>query len=277
MLEKEIVDKVLDFVRQQPRTVQEIASLLDRNWRTAERYVDAISQETGMIATRTFRKGTRGALKVVFWNALEPGKGSAFQELLLQRIIAGRKKEDFSPFDIYQFVPKERREAFIEEHEFSIQKKIKFDTLLDQAQQQLLMFSGNLSWVELGPKMMETLEALAKRGVKIKVLTRVDITSEHNTRQMMDLNLRAGKDAVEIRHCEQPLRAVIIDDALASIKEVMSPEIVRELKTKKFIFYKITDQQWIMWLQKVFWHLWGQSVDAATRLEALSTIEKLSK
>ncbi|MBI4141804.1 hypothetical protein HY484_02695, partial [Candidatus Woesearchaeota archaeon] len=102
MLTKETTDKILDFVRQKPRTVQEIRHLLQKNWRTADRYVDTISQETGLISTRTFREGSRGALKIVFWNSIDTAKGSAYQERLLQRILHGKHKEDFSPFDIYQ-------------------------------------------------------------------------------------------------------------------------------------------------------------------------------
>ena len=45
MLHKEIIQKVLDFVRIHPRTVQDIASLLQNNWRTADRYVEQIAQD----------------------------------------------------------------------------------------------------------------------------------------------------------------------------------------------------------------------------------------
>jgi hypothetical protein len=274
MLEKRTEQQILDFVRVKPRTMQEIASLTEKNWRTAERYVQTISQETGLIATRTFREGTRGALRIVYWNALESAKGSAYQERLLQKILQGRRKEDFSPFDVYQFVPVDRREAFVEQQEFSLNDKIRFNKLILKAEQQVLFLSGNLSWVELGPDMMKTIEQLAKRGVRIKVLTRVDVTSEKNTAAMLDINHRVGWDAIEIRHCEQPLRAIIVDDKIMSIKEVLSPELHRELKRKQFIFYLISDLEWVAWLQKVFWHLWGQSVDARTRLDALRTLER---
>jgi hypothetical protein len=272
MIDKKNTDKILDFIRQKPRTIQEVAHLLEKNWRTAERYVDTIATETGMVATRTFREGTRGALKIVFWNAIDGGKGSAYQERLLHRIELAKGKNDFSPFDIYQFVPQDKREAFLQDTEFSTAKRIKYDDLLSSTQHQLLLFSGNLSWVELGPRMMKVLENLAKKNVSIKILTRVDITSEKNTRAMLDINHRVGWDAVEIRHCEQPLRAAIIDDDLASIKEVLSPAMIRELKTTKYIFYRISDVSWVNWLQKLFWHLWAPSVDAKTRLDALKTL-----
>ena len=67
-----------DFVYARPRTIQEISQLIDKNWRTADRYVDKIAKEEGTLAVRTFRGGTRGALKVVYWN-LNPSISSSFQ------------------------------------------------------------------------------------------------------------------------------------------------------------------------------------------------------
>ncbi len=275
MLQKAISDQILDFVRQKPRTVLEIAQLLQKNWRTADRYVDIISTETGLISVRTFREGSRGALKVVFWNALDRSKGSAYQERLLQKMINNKHKEDFSPFDIYQMVDPNKRKAIIESTPYSTHEDMRFDDLLANAQHQILFFSGNLSWMELGHKLQKTLDTLAKNKVKMKVLTRVDITSQKNTEEMLNINHRSGWDAVEIRHCEQPLRAIIIDDDIISMKEVMSPQFHRELKEKTFIFYLIKDIEWTNWLQKVFWHLWGQSIDAKDRLSALDYINVL--
>lgn len=273
MLNKQTTDEIIDLIRQKPRAVQEVAFSIKKNWRTADRYIDIIAKETGLIATRTFREGSRGALKVVYWNALDRAKGSAYQELLLQRIIHGKKKEDFSPFDIYQFASPDKRESYLEYKEFSTHPQTRYDKLLEGAKQQLLLFSGNLSWMELGPNTKQILESLARKKVSIKVITRVDVTSLKNTNAILDINKRVGWDAVEVRHCEQPLRAVIVDDSLVSIKEVLSPLHHRELKKKTFIFYKIKDIEWINWMQKAFWHLWGQSIDAQTRLEALKTLQ----
>ena len=278
MLDRVTIIKITDAVRARPRTIQELAVLIDKNWRTADRYVGQITSQTGQIATRTFRGGTRGALKIVYWNALEGARGSAYQEQLLAKITAGRRKEDFSPFDIYQFVPENRRKAFLQQTEVSTHPEIRYDTLLKNAQHQLLFFSGNMSWIEIGPNMIRILEQLAKKRVRIKVLTRVDITSRKNTEATLAINQRVGWDAVEVRHAEHPLRAIIVDDTLASIKEVLSPQQYRasELKKKTFIFYRISDPEWINWLQKVFWHIFSQSVDASTRLAALDSVSELT-
>lgn len=216
-------------------------------------------------------------MKVVYWNSLEGSKGSAYQERLMHKILQGKSKEDFSPFDIYQFVDENKRQSFLETAEFSTHERIRFDLLLAKAQQQVLFFSGNLSWMELNSNMRKVLEQLTARKVRIKVLTRVDFTSQKNTKEMLALNQRCGWDAVEIRHCEQPLRGIIIDDTMLSIKEVMSPQFCRELKEKSFLFYLIEDQEWISWTQKVFWHLWGQSIDAKERIKALESVNVLEK
>jgi hypothetical protein len=272
MLEKATTDKIIAFVRAKPRTMDEVAKHLEKNWRTAERYVDSIATESGLIATRTFREGTRGALKVVYWNALDRAKGSAYQERLLQRIELSRRKEDFSFFDIYQFVAPEHRFAFTERTEFPTRPELKYDDLLHAAEHQVLFFSGNLSFTELGPHVLETMEALAQKKVSMKLLTRIDVISEKTVRTLLELNTRVGWDAIEIRHCEQPLRLTIFDDDAVTVKELLAPEHHRELKKNLYVFYKITDPDWIHWLQRVFWHLWGQSIDAPTRLSALKTL-----
>lgn len=272
MLERKIIDNILQFVQQKPRTVQEIAAMLEKNWRTADRYVETITTETGLISTRVFREGTRGALKIVFWNALTHGKGSEYQERLLQKILNGRNKEDFSPFDIYQFVDEKKREAIMDENESPKNSRINQSNALNNAKNQVLFFSGNLSWIEQQKDAMKLLENLAKKKIAIKIMTRVDVTSKKKTNELLNINKRVGWDAVQIRHCEQPLRATIVDDNLVIIKEVMTSQRHRELKKNTFLFYRIEDNEWIEWLKKVFWHLWGQSVEAETRLAALETV-----
>ena len=168
MLTKELTTHILDFVRQQPRTINDLAQHLKKNWRTADRYVETITQETGLIKTTTFRGGTRGALKIVYWNALETTKGTQYQERLLQRILKGTKKEDFSPFDIYQFCTPEKRQAYHETDEYQLSPAVRFENLITTAREQILFFSGNVSWTEFDNHIYQTLEHLAKKRIKIR-------------------------------------------------------------------------------------------------------------
>ena len=91
---------------------------------------------------------------------------------------------------------------------------------------------------------------------------------------MLSINKRIGHDTVEIRHCYQPLRANITDDKVAVFKEVLDPKDYArgELKRKLYILYYIYDEDWIEWLQKVFWHLFRSSIDAKKRMEELKLI-----
>ena len=67
MLNSKIVEKIENFVEIKPRSVQEIAQELNKNWRTVDRYISQIKEEFGTIETRIFREGTRGALKIVYF------------------------------------------------------------------------------------------------------------------------------------------------------------------------------------------------------------------
>lgn len=144
VLDTKTIKIINDFAYQKPRTIQEIALLLKKNWRTADTYVETIAKQQGTISTKTFRKGTRGALKIIFWNNIERIHSSSLQERLLKQIEAGRQKIDFSPSEIYQYIDEGKREAFFYSNK-EIETKNnfrRFKNLLQQAEQQILFFSG---------------------------------------------------------------------------------------------------------------------------------------
>jgi len=99
-LDTDITKVILDFVIIKPRTIQEISEHINKNWRTTERYVEKIEKETGSISTRIFRKGTRGALKIVFWNSVENIHSTSFQSELFEKLMHVTSQKDFSSFDI---------------------------------------------------------------------------------------------------------------------------------------------------------------------------------
>src|SRR3989338_6285835 len=188
MLEKKTQGKILELVRSEPKTVQDIAVALQKNWRTADRYVEQISLETGLIKSKIFRQGTRAALKVVYWNAIEPGKMSAYQERLLRQILHSQHKEDFSPFDIYQFA--EKRKSLVAE------ESVRFEKLLEQAQEQILFFSGNLSWLDTQSPLFQK---MVQKKISCKILTRIDFVSQDKVCTLLGMNSRFGRDFLEIR------------------------------------------------------------------------------
>ena len=280
MLEKETEQQILSFVYKQPRTMQEIAFLIQRNWRTADSYVEKISKESGCLNTRLFRGGTRGALKIVFWNNTEKIHSSEFQERLFKRIEQGRQKHDFSPFELYSYVPDERRRAWRASYTSESVEKQDLMSLLSSCQNQLLVFTGNCSFINIIEEdipMLNILQELAHKGVSIKVLGRVDIASISNLQRILAINYGLGKEAIEIRHAEQPLRGFVIDETVVRLKEELKPQNYRrgELDVHTILLYEIYDVEWVKWMQNVFWKLFRTSLSGQKRLEDLRTIQKL--
>jgi hypothetical protein len=280
MLTTEITKKINDFVYAKPRTVEEIAEHIGKNWRTANRYIERIAEQQGTISMRTFREGTRGALKIVFWNNIERIHATSFQEKLFAKIEAGRKKEDFSPFDIYQHVDENKKSAFMEQQEDESATAINKDLpdLLRGTEKQMLLLSGSLSWANLRQNHFKTIdifEELARRNIPIKVIANVNLDSISNVKKFLAINDRTGKQMIEVRHKEQPLRGVIIDSKLARFKEIRKPS-ANERKKKTFVFYCIYDREWIEWVQKIFWNLFSTAIPAEKRLKEIETIQKIS-
>jgi len=275
MLDPETSHQIEEFVSSKPRSIQEIADHLDKNWRTADRYVDEIEKNFGTISTRVFRGGTRGALKIVYWSSVEKVSHSVFQERLQHDLFSAKKKEDFSAFDIFQYVPDKNRTSKVQKDE---EENIKeFGDLLLSSQKQILFFSGNLSFINLKDKkkdMSVIFEQLAKNKISMKVLCRVDLAGKENIEKMLSLNAKYGKNLIEIRHDAHPLRGVIIDGKIIRLKEVKEPTgKLNELNKKVFLFYDITDKSWAEWLSKIFWKKFSNSMDAYKRLEHLKGIK----
>ncbi len=281
MLTSEIIRQVHDAVHAKPRTILEIAQMLGINWRTADSYIQRIAREQGTIAVRTFRGGTRGALKIVYWNAAERLHANVVQEELFRKISSGRGKGDFSPFDIFQHLAEEKRSAFMEQDEGGEQLlKHDFASLLRSAREQLLFFSGNLSWTALrqgDTAMLGLLEELAKQGISIKILSRIELPGISNIMSVEAINHHLGRDAIEIRHVQQPLRGLLIDSSLARLKEVKEPADFKagELDKKFFIFYNLYETEWVEWLKKVFWSFFRTAVPYRKRIADLQSVVKL--
>lgn len=279
MLDKPTMRKISEAVYLKPRTIQEIAHLIGKNWRTADRYVTKMAEEEGTVDIRTFRGGTKGSLKIVYWCNIEKIHSTTFQERLLERIKHGKKKYDFSPFDIFQYVEESKRDAAAYRQGSNFRNHSIIDSL-KSCDRQLLSFSGNLSWLNIseGKKnAIDEIEELVKNNVKIKILTRIDVASISNIQKLLEVEERVGKKMIDVRHCEQPLRGMIIDDSTSRFVEVKTPEQYKEGELKEMItfFYDINDEEWVAWLQKVFFNLFRTSVDYRKRLKDLKAIENI--
>ena len=278
MLDSETTKKIEDFVSKKPRSINEIANHIDKNWRTADRYIKKIRENFGTLDIRTFRKGTRGALKIVYWAGVEKNTGSVFKDRLEKQIMQAHGKEDFAAFDIFQHVPDKNKKAWksIGETEAKLGKLSNFIDILQKTKKQVLFFSGNLSFINYKSKnfdVFKTIENLVKKGIQIKIVSRVDITGKKNIEKLLSLNNKYSKELIQIRHIEQPLRVTIIDDKHANIKEIKEPTgRLKELNKKTFIFYDITDKEWVDWFRKIFWNMFNSSIDAHKRLKELKKL-----
>ena len=247
MLNSEITKKIEDFVYTKPRSVQGIAQHINKNWRTANRYIEEIEKNFSTISTRVFREGTRGALKIVYWSAIDKISSSVFQEKIEQEILNSKRKEDFSAFDIFQHIEGKNKKAIIEKAIDENSTNLKeLAELLKSTQKQLLMFSGNLSFINLKNKnfdMFKIIEELVKRNIPIKIICRVDISGKDNIQKILSLNYKYGKELIEVRHKEHPIRAFVIDNKIIRIKEVKEPTgKIHELDKKGFYFLHIKRQ-----------------------------------
>ncbi len=277
MLNSTTIKEIEDFVYVKPRSVQEIAEKIKRNWRTADRYINEIEKEFGTIATRVFREGTRGALKIVYWASIEKVSNSVFQEQLEAQIINGQQKEDFSAFDIFQHIKDKNKKASVEYEKLEEDTKLEdLRNFLLQAKRQILIFSGNLSFINLKNRKIDILQVfgdLIKKGVNIKILCRVDIQGKENMERMLSLNFKHGKENIEIRNREQPLRAIIADNKILRMKEIKEPTgKEHELEKKAFIFYTINDKEWSEWLSRIFWKMFSASIGSQKRLEEINRL-----
>jgi len=278
MLDSKIRKQIENFVYSKPRSIQEIAININKNWRTADRYVKEIQENFGTLGIRTFREGTRGALKIVYWASLDKVSHSVFQEQLEKNILNSKIKEEFSPFDIFQHVSDKNKKARIEQavNEESTSLNA-ISNLLKQTEKQLIIFSGNLSFINLKDKthdILKILEELVQKEVKIKIVTRVDFEGKNNIEKILSLNHKYRKENIEIKHAEQPLRAIIFDDKIISLKEIKSPTgKINELNEQMFLFYEINDKEWTEWLTKIFWKIFNSSIDANKRMDELNKIK----
>ncbi len=279
MIDRDTIKKIEEHVYTKPRTVQEIAQLINKSWRTADSYVDTIASETGNIAIRTLRGGTRGAVKIVYWNNIEKIHSSQAQERLFKQIELGRIKHDFSPFNIYQYVDEKKRTSFFEDQEEElINVKQDLAGTLRSAQRQVLFFSGNLSWANLkqqGKELTKVFEEITDKGVSLKFLANIDITSLANAQKINAINTIIGKERIEIRHCEQPLRAFIVDEKVVKMKETKSSSEPSKKGKNTYLFYEVYDEDWIAWTQKIFWNFFRIGIPLQKRVKDLETIRKL--
>jgi len=279
-MDGEIRNKILDLVHSRPRAISEIADTIKKNWRTADKYISQLCSED-LIKVHVFRKGSQGALKVVYWSASIHSGPSGIKNFLLQRILNGVKKDDFSALDIVQNVSETKRKVeYYNKENYGGEKNVKnFLKALGQAETKMLLFSGNLSFMNLGGEydlILNTLEKRLEQGVNIFILTRVDVSNLKIINALLQFNNKNYQGKIEIRYAYQPLRCTVIDEKEVYLKENFQGSNFNKddaLINEGTYIYTLTDLNWISWMIDVFWEIWRGSISAEKRIQVLKDIK----
>jgi hypothetical protein len=277
MLTKLIGEQIYQAIHKRPHTIQELAGLLDKSWLTVDKYVERLIDE-GLISVHTFRGGTRGALKIVYWNQL-PVSQTGIQKRLFEQVVSGRTKYDFAPSDLAHYAKQKSAWYLPDGGLFSIENFRNLKSRLLAATDEVLIFSGNLSFCAISDSnetIFDVLRTLLLRGVHIKIICRIEIVDVVQIRAALSLEqfeTQSGK--LSIRHAYHPLRAIIIDNSELSLKETKNPKdyFAHELQQKMNIIYVIEDAEWIEWARNLFFTLYRTSIDAHDRLREMDNIQ----
>ncbi|MDO8656256.1 MAG: hypothetical protein Q7K45_03380 [Nanoarchaeota archaeon] len=272
VLQDKDIKEVISFVKQEPRTVQDIAKMLHKSWLTANSYVQQIKERTGLLEVKMFRKGTQGALKLVYYAHPDTLHADDLREELYHKIKNGRFRSDFDFMEIFQFIPEKKKKSYsgntpsvYERHMLSVYKR---------AQHNVYCFSGNLSFLRHSAALLGVWEDLLQKKVHIKILCRINLATLENINALFPL-LQKYPAYLEIKHSYHPLRGCIVDDALAFFCDEEKLQMYREGELPKDtrILYEVYDEQWISWMQKVFWNIFRFSIGYDVRIKELKKIK----
>lgn len=263
---------IVSFVKKEPRTIQDIAKMLHKSWLTADSYVQQIKERTGLLEVKIFRKGTQGALKLVYYAHPDTLQVDDLRQDLYQKIKNGRFRSDFDFMEIFQFIPEDKKKSSIEDTPAAYARQML--SMYKAASHNVYCFSGNLSFLRHSPDLLVVLEDLLRKKVHIKILCRINLATLENINLLLPL-LQRYPEYLEIKHSYHPLRGCIIDDQLAFFCDEEKLQMYREgeLPRDTRILYEVYDTQWIAWLQKIFWNIFRFSVDYNVRIKELKKIK----
>ncbi|MBT3297344.1 hypothetical protein HN385_00310 [archaeon] len=274
----EIAKKILEFVSTEPKSIQEVAKCIEKSWKTADKYLGELKETNPELQIKVFRKGSHGALKVVYLKSTMKKSGDQLRDRLFNDYLVGKVKDDFDVMEFYMQVNSDKKEMVIEEYQESdISQKQDLIKHLKNCDRTLYVFSGNLSWInvkENGILMLDVLEKMVKRGIKIKVLCRIDAASIRNIHKLKSLDHKHNTDLIEVRHQRHPLRGFIFDDTMLRLKEEIRLGRYKkgEIDNNLRIFYDIHENEWINWLKNIFYYSFNSAMDLASYEEMIKKV-----
>jgi hypothetical protein len=270
--------RLLEKISRSPCSIQELAFEFEKNWRTIDNYIGKLVDE-GLVCIKEFKKGSRVAFKIVFIQPEINFQISDIQKQILKKIESGQRSQNFSPLNIIQHIDENEFKAYFKSTQnLSDSTNFELANFLKQATQNILMFSGDLSWVNLKIKtgsLLDTIEDLARRKISIKIIARVDKNTQKIVDKLLNINYKLGYEMIEIHHEEHPLRCFVIDGKIARLKEPSFSSEKGNLKKIGTYFYMVFNESWINWFERLFWSMFRTSIPASKRIKVLDKIEEL--
>ncbi len=255
MLNEELYNSIISFVKEEPKTIQEISHFINKSWVTTEKYVKEIINQTNSLGIKHFRKGTKAALKVVYYKLFESEDN--LKKSLQNTILTSKFKYDFDFFEIFQFADDNKKKLCLKKPSISLEK------LFSSAEREILIFSGNLSF--LNKKLLLLFEKLLEKKVHIKIISRIEYADIKYIKKI-DFLLKKYPN-IEVKHSRQPLRGYIIDERKALFKTAFNPILEQNNSEKTpLVYYYLEDLKWISFLKNVFFIMWRSSIDYEFRI-----------
>ncbi len=272
MISQEKANKIIKLVEEEPRTIQEISKELGISWVTAEKYIEEFRKNTGLIDIKNIKAGYTTIKLVYSTNKIS---SNDIENNLFVKIKSTNYKKDFSFMEIFQYVPKDLSNGYSFKGEDFDPKPI-FE-YLDKSNF-VYFLSGNLSFLKTKYKnesLIDKLEARIKKGLKVKIIARIDIDTLKNINLLMPL-LKKYPASIELKHQLQPLRGIIFDCGHSIFKESKEEKNfkLQELEKDITLIYDIYDEIWINFFMNVFWYNYKTAIDYEKKLEIISRIYK---
>lgn len=273
MMKRKDIETIVEFIKKEPRTIDEISKLINKSWVTTNKYIlQIISENPEMpIKIKILRKGSYSSLKIIYFNNLEKTSIEELKERLYGDIKKARYKTEFDFMDIFQYIKDDKKRLFADPDNKNIRDNEKIVLNLKSAQNEIYIFSGNLSFINK-KGVLEEIEDCLKRKAIIRIIARINFATADNLNKLRKLVNKYPK-FLYIKHHYQPLRGVIIDSNFARFTEKLLFSINDDVSEDRIYNYEIYDSDWIDWFKDIFWNIFRVSANYLDRLNEIKKIE----
>jgi hypothetical protein len=280
-LTDEIKGAITSLVSGEPMIVPELAERVQKMFkleidpRTMARWCEELESE-GFVKTKVLRE-MRSPVTLVYWNWGRDEQD--FLEKIKAKITAREHAEEFHPSEIYNAVKSGKKD---EDHSYKSGGSL--GSALEVASDEILFFGGDYSTTKSFSKEFEEALMDKKRGLKFSGIARVERGNRQNFEFLTKLMERPElRGRLGIRHFEQALRGVIVDQRTVELVEVTplgktlivwKDSTPRPKEEYEYTSYRIWDAKWVAALVRLFWGMYNNGINLNDRLNDLTEPEK---